>query len=421
MTLDAVYIVYWSLQDPLTQSQSLPVLRALAGHGYRMGLVTYERQPGDGAGPSRAVVSEKLRNQGIDWYPLLYHRDPPVLSTLWDVMKGLQKCWSLHLSRGVSLFHARGTVPGAPAHLAAVATGARFFYDADGPLSQEYVDAGVWSEGSFGHRLARWSEDRFLRRADAVAVLTQTRRDVVQPVVKRSVSVLPCAVDTSHFKPREEARTHLRSQLGLNGLVFVYAGKWGGWYAVEEMFDFVAIARETFPTSQLLILTQESHEPFLQAARRRNIEHRLLIRTSSREEMPDYLCAADVGLSFVRPVPSKLACSPVKNGEYLACGLPVVTPTGIGDYSALIEKRKVGIVLDNLDTENYRKAAQQLRGLLTDACLTARCQDVARSEVGLSEVLVPRYLAIYEDLLGGPVKLCEQHTRDAAGFACNWK
>ena len=41
--LDSVYITYWSLLDPLCQSQSLPYLYALAGEGYRLGMITFEQ------------------------------------------------------------------------------------------------------------------------------------------------------------------------------------------------------------------------------------------------------------------------------------------------------------------------------------------------------------------------------------------
>src|SRR5687768_7432269 len=36
---------------------------------------------------------------------------------------------------------------------------------------------------------------------------------------------------------------------------------------------------------------------------------------------PSYLSAADAGLSFIKSCFSKIASSPTKNAEYLACGL----------------------------------------------------------------------------------------------------
>ena len=401
--LDALYFTYWSLRDPLTESQTLPVVRALAKNGYRMGLITYEQSPfAIDDQDERAQISASLHTNGIYWYPLTYHRRPHFVSTLWDALRGTASALWLRHRTGVRMFHSRSTVPAAPASIAAALSGALFFYDSDGPLSEEYVDAGVWSRRSMAYRITRWCECRFLRAANAVAVLTERRRRALQPLYDGPIAVVPCAVDTAHFVFDPKARVKVRNELGLEGTVLVYAGKWSGWYGVEDMMDFVAVAREQITRLSLLILTREPPGRFHAAARQRGIEDILITQASSRETMASYLSSADVGLSFRYPFPSTAGCSPVKNGEYLACGLPVVTPAGIGDYSDLISRSRTGIVLEGLNKPAYRKAASGLRELLGDPHLRRRCRETGRSQVGLSEVVVPRYLEVYRDLLGLP-------------------
>jgi hypothetical protein len=102
----------------------------------------------------------------------------------------------------------------------------------------------------------------------------------------------------------------------------------------------------------------------------------------------------------VLPAPSKTACSPVKNGEYLACGLPIVTTTAIGDYTSLVVRRRVGVVVESLDQSGYEKATRALRDVLTDPLHSARCRETACAEVGLNEIVIPRYLELYRGLLG---------------------
>jgi glycosyltransferase involved in cell wall biosynthesis len=50
---------------------------------------------------------------------------------------------------------------------------------------------------------------------------------------------------------------------------------------------------------------------------------------------------------------NKVAC-PIKIGEYLACGLPVILTKGIGDFDALINQAGIGVLIG--DNE---QAAQQ--------------------------------------------------------------
>jgi hypothetical protein len=95
----------------------------------------------------------------------------------------------------------------------------------------------------------------------------------------------------------------------------------------------------------------------------------------------------------------------VKNGEYLACGLPIVALEGVGDYSRLIEACDVGVVLKGLEAADYKRGALELTKLMRDSNLSSRCRKVALREVGLLEVVIPKYLAIYEEILGKPPKV----------------
>jgi glycosyltransferase involved in cell wall biosynthesis len=394
---DAVYVTYWSLNDPLCVSQTLPVVRALVADGYRVALVTFEQEPWAHAA-HRPESRRSLAGEGIAWIPLNYHKRPRLAATLYDILNGSMACCIARLRHGVRLFHGRGTVAATIAHLAARLTGSRFLNDADGPLADEYADAGVWLSGSVAHRLTRRIETHLLRRADAIAVLTTRRRDEVRALAAQEATVLPCAVDTAHFRFRdEEGRAH-RVALGLTDPVLVYAGKAGGWYLTDVMLDFAAAARREFGGGSLLVLTHDEPRRFSHGAAARGLH--CIVKKATREEMPGLLCAGHAGLSFVLPAPSKAAASPVKNGEYLACGLPVVTTAGIGDYSDLVSRRAVGVVVDRLDSAGLARACGLLRTLLEDPGLRERCRAAALSEVSLEGVLLPRYRHLYRSLLG---------------------
>jgi glycosyltransferase involved in cell wall biosynthesis len=400
--LDSIYITYWSLRDPLCQSQSLPYLRSLARAGYRIGLITFE-QPRWRMTPERAAKEKvALSGDGIDWFPMAYHKRPPILSTLYDIGRGSARAASLARRTQAALVHGRASVPGAIALIASKLARTRLFIDADGPLSAEYLDAGVWSERSLGHRLTQWGERRALELADVVAVLTRHREREVRSILDEDtpVYILPCAVDTSRFRPVPERREALRRELGLRGTVFVYAGKPGGWYATEEMIAFLASARKVFDPLTLLVLTSEDPAAFAEPCEKAGIAW--VARSVTPIDMSAYLSCADAGLCFLRPFRSKLACSPIKLGEYLACGLPVVSTSGCGDYDALIRREAVGVVVPNAQRAAYPDAAQALQKLLREPGLSERCRRAARRGVGLEEIVAPRYRDIYRSQIGSP-------------------
>jgi glycosyltransferase involved in cell wall biosynthesis len=398
--LDAVYIAYWSLRDPLSRSQALPVVRGLASRGWRMALLTFEQQRWVIDEEARARAAADLETEGVTWAPLTYHKRPPIVSTAFDITAGVVKCLRLARGRGVRLFHGRGTVAAAVALTCARLSRSLFFNDADGPLSDEYVDAGVWKRGSVPQRATAWAERRFLAGADAVAVLSEHRRAEVAAVSHSAVDVLPCAVDTQHFRREAGRAARLREELGLEGTVLVYSGKAGGWYREDIVVDFAQAARNVLGEITLLVLTPDDPQRFLALAASRQV--RCIVRSVDREDMPGFLSTGDAGLSFRLDTPSQRASSPIKNAEYLACGVPIVTTPGAGDYPELAVQDGVGVVLRGSDASSLRTAAQELRTLLQDPDLPARCRQVAVGQLGLAEVVLPRYQAIYERLLGSP-------------------
>ena len=395
--LDSVYVTYWSLRDPLCQSQSLPYLLALTRAGYRIGLITFEQPRWRMSPEEQKAAHDELLAQGIEWHPLSYHKRPPVLSTLYDIGRGGLVAARLARRSKASFVHGRSSVSCGIGAVASKLAGTRLFADADGPLSQEYVDAGVWKEGSVGHRLTAWGERRAMELADVVAVLTRHREREVKPwLADTPVYVLPCAVDLQRFHPASARRQALREELGLTGTVFVYAGKPGGWYATEEMVAFMVAAKEIFDPVTLLILTSEDPSHFEELCDRAGVP--FVTRAVPSSEMPAYLSSADVGLCFLHPFPSKLACSPIKLGEYLACGLPVVSTSGCGDYDELIRAQRAGIVVSGRSIEEYLAAARELETLLRDEALSERCRSTAERFLGLKEVVAPRYEQIYQRL-----------------------
>jgi glycosyltransferase involved in cell wall biosynthesis len=66
------------------------------------------------------------------------------------------------------------------------------------------------------------------------------------------------------------------------------------------------------------------------------------------EEVCGVLNAADMGVLLREPSEASKGASPVKFAEYLLCGLPVVLPEGIGEYSDLIKDENLGVVAEDL-------------------------------------------------------------------------
>jgi glycosyltransferase involved in cell wall biosynthesis len=220
--------------------------------------------------------------------------------------------------------------------------------------------------------------------------------------MKAPVTVIPCCVDMKRFAFDASMRAARRQELGLHEeRLFIYVGKIGSWYLVEETFEFFRVARERVGPAHLVILTPDDFELFHALAEKHNIPREAYsLKRATHAEVVGWLSAADVGLALITRLPSKRASSPVKVGEYLAVGLPVVITNDIGDYSDLIRRERVGVVLEHDSRERYEGAADELTALWQEGpALRDRCRVVAEEHASLESVGIVRYRQIYDRLM----------------------
>jgi glycosyltransferase involved in cell wall biosynthesis len=401
-----LYVAYFGALKHLSESQVLPYLRELAGAGLDVTLLTFEEraaEPSEECGRADALRG-RLRATGIDWRWLRYHKHPSVPATAFDVLTGTLLAGYLVWRKRIDVVHARSHVPGLIALILRVVLGVKIVFDLRGLMAEEYVEAGVWREGSLPYRATKWVEGRLFRRSDAIVALTHR---VVSVLDERStdfrerkgrVEVIPCCVDLEKYRARD--RDRMRRELGLgNEPTVVYAGSLGGWYSTEEIVRLFGVGRSLMPRLHLLVLTQSPHGLIGRLLEQADVPpDRCTIRTVAPEEMPAHLSSADLGVHLIRPGFSMVANSPTKFGEYLACGLPIMTNRGIGDCDGLITDERVGVVIEKLDPDGYREAWNAMERLLQDSECGARCRQVAERRFSLRKVGREGYLRVYRGL-----------------------
>ncbi len=402
--LDALVICYWSLTDPLCQTQCLAYVRQIAASGRRFALITFEqdrfRLSTDGA----AAMRRSLAAWGILWYPLTYHKRYPLLATGFDCLCGVLLGVFICIRYRVKIVHSRASVPAAMALVIRALTRVRFLYDADSRLSEEYADNGHWRRNGLAFRAMAWVEAAARNRAHAIVVLSHRLRNdfIKQFGVRAPITVIPCCVDTDRFQFRPDDRDRKRRELGIGDeRLFVYVGKVGARYLVSEMFAFYAAARQAWGNVRLLILSGDPADRFAEIAAAQKIvpSDYTLIRADYRD-VPAWLCAADAGIALIRPAGCERGSSPIKIAEYLACGLPVVMTDEIGDASDLVRQNGVGVVLETLDLKTMQHGLHSLFALWTeDNRLRDHCRAVACKSMSLVPIAADRFESVYSTLL----------------------
>src|SRR5262249_41853101 len=280
----------------------------------------------------------------------------------------------------------------------------KFLYDADARLSQEYVDNGHWSQDSRAFRVTAWVEAQSRQSADEIITLSENlRRDFIQEFnVSAPITVIPCCVDVELFRFDPEARKANRNELQVQDeKLLIYVGKTGPRYLVEEMIEFFKVFKGQSGAAKLLIVSNEEAQNFQRLADKRGLSKAdYVVRQSPREKVISYLSAADAGLAFIRSAICERGSSTIKIGEYLATGLPVLITENIGDYSELIERERLGVVLKGHMIADYQQSAEQFLSLLNEGdSVKARCRRAAETNLSLKDIATARYDGVYQRLM----------------------
>jgi len=136
--------------------------------------------------------------------------------------------------------------------------------------------------------------------------------------------------------------------LGIDGrIVFVYSGSTVDWQLPAVTVALFKKIKEMIPEAFLLFLTNN-----LSCARKyfKEIDKGdYLLISLPNSEVPAYLNAADIGILLREKNLVNFVASPIKFGEYLCCGLPVIISSGIGDTEEIIERHGIGRLIDLKD------------------------------------------------------------------------
>jgi glycosyltransferase involved in cell wall biosynthesis len=396
--LRALYICYLSLDDPLVHTQVIAYLRGLAAEGHQIHLLTFET--GRLGRRRRRRLRRSLADDGISWYGLRYHKRPSLPATILDVIIGALYATAIVIRHDLDVLHARSHVPAAMAMIAQRLLGRRrpaLIFDVRGLMADEYVDAGRWRPRGVPFRITKWVERVALGRADGVVVLTaRIRRRLFGDGEAPSVFVIPCCADLDALERGSADRARTRAELGLRDeLVMTYVGKFGGWYLADRMAEFFAVSQKALGELHFLILTQSDRIEIERELERHGADGRYTIASAPPELVGGYLAAADFGISFIAPAPSKASSSPTKIGEYLGAGLPVLSTAGVGDLDELITP-DVGVLVATHSEDSYRRAWERMLELVRSGAAADRCRALARERLSLTDVGIPRYLALYE-------------------------
>jgi glycosyltransferase involved in cell wall biosynthesis len=189
-----------------------------------------------------------------------------------------------------------------------------------------------------------------LKRAKRVIT---TKKELVKGRIEdnRVVEVM-WAVNTGLFNPDVPADYVFEKYNLKNKKVIMYMGSFAPWHGVEDIIDAARMVKDGLKNVVFMMVGTGIDMPEY----RKKIslldldDYFIFTGAVPYDEVPGYICAADITLAPFNPLKSELMqkhgfyFTPLKLFEYMACGKPVIS-TSVGNVENIIEDKVTGILI----------------------------------------------------------------------------
>lgn len=346
-----LYLTYDGITDPVGQSQILPYIAGNAKDNLFFYVISFEKK--DNFRKNFDRTKELIKGKNIKWIKLSYHKNPPVISTLYDLYTMWLISIYLIIKNKIHIIHCRSYVTSLIGLWCKRWLKTKFIFDMRGFWADERIERNIWNKNNpiycFIYNYFKKLEKRFLSRADFIITLTNSSKNYLLKhfsINKSSIVTIPCS---TIFKNSNE----INFSKSKNKPTLIYVGSFRTAYLEDEMFLFFSIFKKKFPDSIFIILTSEKQDYFTSYIRKYNLDiNSIIIRNVKYEEVFEYLQKADLGICFIKPSFSSIASSPIKFAEMLSAGLPVIC-NNIGDLKQHCKEIPFTYCCEKLDKEEF--------------------------------------------------------------------
>ncbi len=387
-----LYITYDGLLDPVGRSQVLPYLRGLSKKGFNISVISFEKKERE---KDLNGLRAALERDKILWKPLRYHKFPALSATVFDIFAGYL---SGLYKNDLRIVHARGYISALMGVLLKWTTGRKLIFDMRGFWPDEKVDAKAWGKDSLIYALFKKIERMLIRESDEIIVLTAAAEKYLsKDFPKAAVTVIPCCADAELFGQKPPGNILPDNAKGR--FILIYSGSTGTFYDLDGMTSFFKALKSRDRSAFFWLVTNSAVKDIEGLMLKRGIDRQdFAVTNLDYREIPFALSNSNLSIMFYKRNLSSSGCFPIKFAESLACGLPVVINSGVGDTGEIVERERVGMVVDTSSPENFEKAVEKTLGLLSEGKdLSQRCRLAAKKLFSL-EHAVDKYSMVYQRL-----------------------
>jgi len=243
---------------------------------------------------------------------------------------------------------------------------AKLIYSMRGPDAHEIMMDGGWR-----NKIRALFAESWVRRAvkicDVFSTLSSKERDWALAKYKKDGPMVPCCVEERFFNQGSVGeRRKIRGDLHLKETdkVVIWCGSYALWQRLPDIVQLMRDVCKLDDAWRVVFIARHAESRVKSLCDQFGFSGQFWRALSlDQPQVPEYLRACDIGINIL-PLDDlhSETCSPVKIGEYLSSGLPVLISRTMGDMPGIIKRCAVGEVLS--DEMNPLLALRQMEHLL---------------------------------------------------------
>jgi hypothetical protein len=347
------------MTEPLGRSQVLEYLIDLSENN-KFYLISFERENDL---KNLDEIKELVKKHNIVWHYFIYSNRYGVFSTIYQLLKVIKLGIKIKNKKNIKVIHARSFIPAVMGYaIKFFDSKVKLLFDVRGFSTKEKIDRGRLVKNSILYKILLWLENCMFKKADALNTLTYKAKEILEKEFnfkKDYIEVIPTCANKEIFKIlTEDEKLNFRKFLGYTSkdIIVIHTGTVSGWYDFDRELILINELMKQNDNIKFLILNKNEVDFIEEKLNEFKINReKVKITSSVFSEVYKYLNIADVSLFFIKPTASKQASAPTKFAENIACLLPSVTNSGVGDMEFYLNKYDVGWIYDLNNIENNKK------------------------------------------------------------------
>jgi glycosyltransferase involved in cell wall biosynthesis len=226
---------------------------------------------------------------------------------------------------------------------------------------------------SISLRIIDWLERLNLRRANKIIVVSSKLKETLHndyAIPMDKIVIIPNGADIELFKPMDIDSARRQTNLPPAEFYVVFVGDLVAWHGPSYLIESIPIILKECPKTKFLIVGDGMlKQELVETANKIGVsDYVIFTGMVPYSKVPIYINSGDICVgAFIKEIGKQVGASPLKIGEYMSCGKPVVASRISG--LEILEENEAGILVE---PESPSSLAQAIIKLLQDKEL--RCQ-----------------------------------------------